>query len=101
VRCGVYRAEIVANCNRYFEAAKLNQKLDRLKDALECAERGLRIDRDCLGSDHPLHEQSLKVVQDLRQESVKLQSNAKMSFPELQDDGWLQEQTGQGFLKQI
>jgi hypothetical protein len=59
-----------ANLERYFEAAKLNEKLGRVMDALNCAEKGSCIDRDCLGTDHPLYEQSEKTVQKLRQKSL-------------------------------
>jgi hypothetical protein len=57
---------LIATCNRYLEAAKLNESQDKFKEALRCAERGLEIDRDCLGIDHPLYQTSLKAVDDLR-----------------------------------
>jgi hypothetical protein len=50
---------------RYFTTAKLNEEVGRLKEALRCAEEGLRIDRDCLGDDHVLHERNLEVIQAL------------------------------------
>jgi len=57
---------LIAACHRYLEAAKLNESHGRLEEALRCAERGLEIDRDCLGIDHPLYQNSLKAVRDLR-----------------------------------
>jgi len=66
VRCHV----LIATCNRYLEAAKLNEGHGKLKEALHCAERGLEIDRDCLGIDHPLYQNSLKAVDDLRRLSI-------------------------------
>jgi len=57
---------LIGNRNRYLEAAKLNQSYGKHQEALRCAERGLAIDSDCLGTDHPLYQNSLKVVDDLR-----------------------------------
>jgi hypothetical protein len=57
---------LIGDCNRYLEAAKLNQGHEKYEDALKCAERGLEIDRDCLGIDHPLYQHSLRAVQELR-----------------------------------
>jgi hypothetical protein len=48
------------------EAAKLNKEQHKYKDALHSAERGLEIDKDCLGLDHPLYQESLKTVQSLK-----------------------------------
>lgn len=52
--------------NRYFAAAKLNEGLAKHEDALRCAERGLEIEEDCLGKDHPLYQESWKLVQKLK-----------------------------------
>ena len=52
--------------NRYLEAAKLNQGYAKYEEALRCAERGLAIDEDCLGTDHPLYQNSLKAVNNLK-----------------------------------
>lgn len=51
---------------RYFEAAKLKQKIGRMDEALRYAKEGLQIDRDCLGSDHALYEQGVETVQSLK-----------------------------------
>jgi hypothetical protein len=56
----------VANGNRYMEAAKLNKSLGKHEDALRCAERGLQIDKDCLGFDHPLYQESIEFVQEIK-----------------------------------
>ncbi len=61
----VRRHVLSAIRNRYLEAAKLNEGHGKLKEALRCAERGLEIDRDCLGMDHPLYQNSLTAVDDL------------------------------------
>jgi hypothetical protein len=52
--------------NRYLEAAKLNESYSKYDEALRCAERGLEIDGDCLGMDHPLYQNSLKAVHRLK-----------------------------------
>ena len=48
--------------NRYLEVARLNESIGNHREALRCAERGLEIDIDCLGIDHPLYQESLKIV---------------------------------------
>ncbi|KAE9377885.1 TPR domain-containing protein, partial [Stipitochalara longipes BDJ] len=50
----------------YLEAAKLNQGYAKCEEALRCAERGLALDEDCLGTDHPLYQNSLKAVNSLK-----------------------------------
>jgi hypothetical protein len=55
-----------AKSTRYFEAATLNEELGALSEALKCAEKGLRLERDCLGLDHALYEHSVVVVQKLK-----------------------------------
>lgn len=57
---------LTENGYRYLEAAKLNQGYEKYEEALRCAERGLAIDGDCLGTDHPLYQNSLKAVHDLK-----------------------------------
>ena len=52
--------------HRYFEASKLNQRLLRYNEALRCAERGLELDRDCLGEDHELYLEDLKFIEELK-----------------------------------
>jgi hypothetical protein len=52
--------------NRYFEAAKLNEKLENGEDALTCAERGLKIEEACLGKDHAQYQKSFELVQTWR-----------------------------------
>jgi hypothetical protein len=51
---------------RYFEGSRLNGSLGKPDDALRYAQAGLRIDRDCLGLDHVLYQDSLKVVRRLQ-----------------------------------
>lgn len=53
---------------RYFEAARLCAKLGRRDEALEFAESGVAIDRDCLGEDHDLYRESVSIVAKLRRE---------------------------------
>jgi hypothetical protein len=52
--------------HRYFEASRLNQRLLRYNEALRCAERGLELDRDCLGEDHALYLEDLKIMKELK-----------------------------------
>ncbi|KAL3419272.1 TPR domain-containing protein [Phlyctema vagabunda] len=50
----------------HLEAARLSQLLGHSDNALGFAEKGLEIEKDCLGTDHPLYQESLKLVQDMQ-----------------------------------
>jgi hypothetical protein len=66
---------------------------------MECAEKGLRIDQDCLGVDHPLYEQSLKIVQSLTQKSMSSTRKGK-TFPQwVVGDGLPEREIGLHFIK--
>lgn len=58
---------------RYFETAKLNQILGNFDEALRLAERGLSIEKDCLGDDHVIYQQSSHFVRQLREGSRETQ----------------------------
>jgi hypothetical protein len=53
---------------RYFEAAKLSEKIGKYEAALGFAERGLALDKDCLGEDHDVYLTSLKTIRRLEAE---------------------------------
>lgn len=51
---------------RYQDAARLNRELENYPDALRCAGKGIQLDEDCLGTDHPVYQQGLHDAQELR-----------------------------------
>ncbi|KAF2495771.1 SET domain-containing protein [Lophium mytilinum] len=50
----------------YFEVAKLNVKLGRRDEAIQCAEKGLELDEYCIGSDHPTYEDGVEFIKALK-----------------------------------
>lgn len=50
----------------YMELASLYGKECRTEEALRSAEKGLLLDEACLGIDHPVYQESLKVVRGLK-----------------------------------
>jgi carbamoylphosphate synthase large subunit len=49
----------------YYSVARMLVREERRKEALPKAERGLEIDRDCLGEDHSLYVEADEFVQSL------------------------------------
>lgn len=57
-------------CNdRYFEKAKLYEKIGEQDQALRCAKIGLALDGDCLGKDHRYYRDGLAIVAGLQDNS--------------------------------
>lgn len=52
---------------RYLEAAKLNESLRRMKEALKCAEKAEDLDFACLGVDHETYLATNEVGKSLMQ----------------------------------
>lgn len=57
---------LCANKIRYLEAANLNKTLGHSEDALSCAEKGLKVDEECLGVDNPMYQDTLEIVEEIR-----------------------------------
>jgi hypothetical protein len=69
--------QVLIQLNRHMEASRLYAALGQHKEALEHAERGLLLDKDCLGVDHPIYQETLRVVQTLRGSRASVDSATK------------------------
>lgn len=65
--------------NRHFEAARLSEKMGKCGAAVEFAERGLALDKDCLGEDHEVYQASMEVVQRLKRARTSGEKDETMS----------------------
>ncbi|KAF1986995.1 SET domain-containing protein [Aulographum hederae CBS 113979] len=54
----------------YFESSRLHKALGNHDEALRCADKGLFIDEDCLGTDHAIYQTGRETVEALRSLAV-------------------------------
>lgn len=64
---------------RHIAAAKLCQALGRHGEALHHAERGVALDKDCLGTDHRLYQKSLDILKAVKSHDASIQPDRESS----------------------